>query len=60
MRSDQERIDVKSDANGMEGMVFIRRSGKAISGRLRRQGKIFLRVEVADIEGRGVYWRSQF
>ena len=40
MRSDQDRIDVKSDVNGREVMVSIRRLGKKISDIFRRQGKI--------------------
>ena len=39
LRSDQDRIDVKSDVNGRE-IVSIRCSGKAIYGRFRRQGEI--------------------
>ena len=60
MRLDQDGIDVKSDVNGREGMASIRCSRKAISGRFWRQGKIGLRVEVADIEGKGDYQRSRF
>ena len=30
--TDQDRIDVKSDVNGREGIVLIRFSGKAIPG----------------------------
>ena len=41
-------------------MVSIRRSGKSISGIFWSQGKIWLRVEVTGIEGKGAYWRSQF
>ena len=33
MRSDEDEIDVNSDVNRRRGMVFIRRSGKEISGR---------------------------
>ena len=58
MMSDQDRIDVKSDVNRREGMLSIRRSGKAISGIFWRQEKIWLRVEMDDIEGRGDYRRS--
>ena len=60
VRLDQDRIDVKSYVNRREVMVLIRRSGKAISGRFWSQDKIWLGVEVADIEGRGAYWRIQF
>ena len=60
MRSDQEGIDAKSNVNGREGMFLIRRSGKEIYGRFLRQGNIWLGDEVADIEGRGAYWRIQF
>ena len=60
MRSDEDEIDVNSDVNGKEGTVLIRCSGKEISGRFLRQGKIWLRVEVDEIEGRGAYWRSRF
>ena len=41
-------------------MVLIRSSGETITGRIRRQGKIVLRVEVAVIEGRGEYKRINF
>ena len=41
-------------------MVFIRRLGKEISGNIWLQDKIWLRVEVDDIEGGGAYCRSQF
>ena len=41
-------------------MVLIRLSGKAIFGRFWRQGEIWLRFEVSDIEGSGAYRRSQF
>ena len=34
-------------------MVYIRRSGKKIIGRIRRQGRIRFRVEVDVIDGRG-------
>ena len=60
MRSDEDEIDVNSDVNRRRGMVFIRRSGKEISGRFLRQGKIWLRVELAEIEGSGAYQRSRF
>ena len=50
MRSDEDGIDLKSDVNGREGIVLITRSGKAVSVRFLRQGKVRLRVEVADIE----------
>ena len=33
MRSDQDKIDVKIDVNGREGMFLISRLGKLISGR---------------------------
>ena len=41
-------------------MISIRRLEKAISGRFLRQGKIWFRVVVADIEGRGAYGRIRF
>ena len=41
-------------------MFSIMRLCKAISGIFWRQGKIWLRVEVDDIEGRVAYWRSRF
>ena len=44
-----------------EGRNFsIRRLGKPIIGILWRQNNIRLRFEVANIEGRGAYWRSWF
>ena len=58
LRLDQDRIDVKSDVNRKE-MVSIRCSEKEIYGRFFHQGKISWRVEVADTEGMGIYWRSQ-
>ena len=60
MRSDEDGIDLKSDVNGREGIVLITRSGKAVSVRFLRQGKVRLRVEVAGIKWRGAYCRSQF
>ena len=59
MRSDQERFKVKSNANGREGMVLIRRLGRAIYGRFWCQGKIWLSAEVDGIEGRGAYRRRR-
>ena len=41
-------------------MVFSRRSGETITGKIRQQGKIELRVEVAVVEDRGTYLRSHF
>ena len=41
-------------------MFSIMRLCKAISGIFWRQGKIWLRVEVDDIEGKGAYRRSRF
>ena len=60
MRSYQYGIDVKTYVNGREGMFSVRRSGKSIFERFWRQGKIWLRVEVDDIEWRRSYKRSQF
>ena len=60
MKTEQYGVDVKSDVNGREGIVSVRRLGKAIIGRFWRQGNIRLRFEVDDIEGRGDYWRSRF
>ena len=41
-------------------MVSIGRSGKAITGIFWRQGKIRLRVEIADIKDKGYYRSSRF
>ena len=49
-----------SGVNGREGIVSTRCSGKTITGRIRRQGKIGLRVEVDGIEGMVAYRRSRF
>ena len=56
MRSDQDRIDVKSDVNRK---VFIRCSGKAIYVIFWRQGDTRWRVEMTNIEGRGTYHRKR-
>ena len=58
MMSEQDRIDVKGDVNQRKGMVLIRLSGKAFSGIFWRQEKIWLRIKMPDIEGRGDYRRS--
>ena len=60
MTTDQYGIDVKIDVNGREIMVSIGCSGKAITGIFWRQGKIRLRVEMADIKNKGAYRRSRF
>ena len=41
-------------------MVFIWRSEKEMFGKFWRQGNIWLRAEVTDIEGRGAYRRNRF
>ena len=57
VRTDQNRIDVKSDVNEREGMVVIRHSGEAITGIIFCQGIIRLGVEVVFISVRGAYLR---
>ena len=56
VRSDQDGIDVNIDVNGKVSIWCL---GNAIYERFRRQENIRWRFEVADIEGRGNYHRSQ-
>ena len=49
VRTDQNKIDVKSDVNEREGMVVIRHPGEEITGIFWCQGIIRLRVEVVFI-----------
>ena len=58
VRTDQDRIGVKSYVNEREVIVLIRRLEEVKAARFWRQGNIRLRVEVVVIEGRGAYWRS--
>ena len=58
VRTDQDRIGVKSYVNEREVIVLIRRLEEVKAARFWRQGNIRLRVEVGVIEGRGAYWRS--
>ena len=60
VRTDQDRIGVKSDINEREVIVLIRRLEEVNAARFWRQGNIRLRVEVAGIEGKGDYQRSRF